>query len=244
MSDDAAFANPLVTLELVGPPDVLAALGRHPALRGPKGRRPRARALRQTWHDTADHGLAGQDLALSEAAGLWHVERLGAGWPRRPGTPSPVLAASIHPAGLEDKLGQALPGPLHPVARLTGQRLRLTPTWEGTPLECRILSGTLTAITPHGADAGERAIVRAEIEGPLVAALALARLLAIDLPVTPSLVTLPQEALLLAGAKLRPLPAPALDPEMPTDEALGHPHLRTGLDLPHPARPDRGAHRR
>ena len=64
------------------------------------------------------------------------------------------------------------------------------------------------------------AIGRAEIEGPLVAALALARQLAIDLPVTPSLTTLPHEALLLAGAKLRPLPTPLLDPEMPTDEAL------------------------
>jgi triphosphatase len=87
-------------------------------------------------------------------------------------------------------------------------------------MKCRILGGTLTAITPLGADAAERAIGRAEIEGPRVAALALARQLAIDLPVTPSLTTLPHEALLLTGAKLRPLPTPPLDPEMQTDEAL------------------------
>ena len=220
MSDDSAFANPVVTLELICPAEAVAALGRHPALRGPKTRRPRARPRIETWHETTEHGLAGQDLALAQSAGLWRVEHLGLGWPRRPGTPSTVIAASVHPAGLEAKLGYALPGPLRPVARLTGQVLRLTPTFEETPLQCRILSGTLTAIDAFGTDGETRAIGRAEIEGPLATVLALARQLALDLPVTPSLTTLPQEALLLAGAKLRPLPAPALDPEMPTDEAL------------------------
>jgi triphosphatase len=220
MPDDTAIADPVVTLELVCPPESIAALSRHPALRGAAGRRPRRRVLRRTWHDTADHGLAGQDLSLTQSGGLWHAERLGLGWPRRPGTPSPLLASSIHPAALEVKLGHALPGPLHPIARLDGRLLRLTFSYDGAPLECRILDGTLTSITPHGADAAGRAIGRAEIEGPLAAALALARHLAIDLPVTPSLTTLPQEALLLAGARLRPPPTSALDPEMPTDAAL------------------------
>jgi triphosphatase len=220
MSDETAFANPVVTIELVFPPAVVAALGRHPALRGATGRRPRSRALRQTWHDTAEHSLAAQDLALVETAGVWRIERLGLGWPRRPGTPSQVLASAINPAGLEAKLGHDLPGPLHPVARLEGQVLRRLPNHEGAQLECRIVSGTMTAITPYGTGATDSAIGRAEIAGPLVAALALARQLAADLPITPSLVTLPQEALLLAGAKLRPVPTPPLDPEMPTDEAL------------------------
>ena len=251
MTDATAYANPVVTLELVCPPEAASALGRHPALRGVNRRRPRARSLQQTWHDTIDHRLAEHDLALAEAAGAWRVERLGLGWPRRPGTPSSTLAASIHPAGLEEKLGYGLPGPLHPVARFTGQVLRLPCTHEGAALECRILTGTLTSITTQSVDGAERAIGRAEIEGPLVAALALARTLARDLPVTPSLITLPQEALLLAGAKLRPLPAPALDPEMPTDEALailtsglvstfltrlGQIETRTGAEPVHQAR--------
>jgi CHAD domain-containing protein len=220
MADRPAVSNAVVTLELICPAEAVTALRRHPALRGLKGRRPRARALRQTWHDTVEHSLASQDLTLAEAGGLWRVEHLGRGWPRRPGTASTIMASSIHPAGLEEKLGHALPGPLHPLARFTGQFLRLAPTYDGTPLECRILHGTLTAITSLGADGPERAIARAEIEGPLAAALALARALASDLPVTPSLITLPQEALLLSGARPRPLPAPTLDPEMPTDEAL------------------------
>jgi triphosphatase len=220
MSDDTVFANPLVTVELVCAPERLAALGRHPSLRGAPSRRPRWKVLRRTWHETADHGLAAQDLALMQSGALWQIEQLGLGWPRRPGTPSPNLASSIHPAGLEEKLGHALPGPLHPIARLDGRLLRLTVDYDGARLECRIITGTLTAITPQGADGAGRVIGRAEIEGPLAAALALARQLAVDLPVTPSLTTLPQEALLLAGAKLRPLPTPVLDPEMPTDEAL------------------------
>jgi triphosphatase len=220
MSDETDFPNPVVTLELIFPPDAVGLLAKHAALRGAKGRRPRARPLRQTWYDTAEHALAGQDLALAEGAGQWRAERLGLGWPRRPGTPSPVLASAVNPAGLEEQLGYALPGPLHPIARGEGQVLRLTPTFEDAQLECRILSGTLTAFTPYGVEASQTAIGRAEIRGPLVAALALARRLAADLPVTPSLTTLPQEALRLAGAKLRPLPTPALDPDMPTDEAL------------------------
>ena len=256
MPDDISLSgpvvpDPVVIIELVCQPDAAAALGRHRALRGSKARRPRARTLRQIWHDTAEHELAGQDLALVSSSGLWRAERLGLGWPRRPGTPSPILASAIHPAGLEQNLGHALPGPLHPVARLVGQTLRLTLTHEGTPLQCRIVSGTLTAITPHGADGLERRIVRAEIEGPLAAALALARQLAVDLPVTPSLFTLPQEALVLAGARLRPLPTPPLDPKMPTDEALailvaglistfltrlGQIEARTGAEPVHQAR--------
>jgi triphosphatase len=224
MSDDTVFADPIVTLELVCPPDKARALGRHPALRAPKDRLPRARPRQVIWHETPEHGLAAQDLALAQSAGMWRAERLGLGWPRRPGTPSTTIAAAVHPAGLEGELGHALPGPLRPIARFTGKLLRLTPIWaeatRETALECRILSGTVAAIDPFGAEAATRAVCRVEIDGPLTAALGLARRLAADLPVTPSLTTLPQEALLLAGAKLCFPPAPALDPEMPTDEAL------------------------
>jgi triphosphatase len=251
MSDDIAFAEPMVTLELVCAPEIAGALGRHPAFGILKGRRPRARPRQLTWHETPEHGLATQDLALAQSAGTWRVDRLGLGWPRRPGTPSTTIAASVHPAGLEGELGHALPGPLRPIARFAGKLLRLTPVWEETALECRILSGTITAIDPFGAETATRAICRAEIEGPLTAALGLARRLAADLAVTPSLITLPQEALLLAGAKLRFPPAPALDPEMPTDEALailtsglvstfltrlGQIETRTGAEPVHQAR--------
>jgi triphosphatase len=251
MPDDDAVTNPLVTLELLCPPDAVAALGRHPALKPAKSRRPRPRPLTKTWHDTPDHLLATSDRALAQTAGLWHVERLGLGWPRRPGTPSTIIGSAVNPAGLEAQLGAPLPGPLRPVARFTGHALRLSPTHEAAPLACRITRGTITAIDPHGEAGASRGIARIEIEGPLSAALSLARLLATDLPVTPSLITLPHEALLLAGARLKAPPAPALDRDMPTDEALailisglvstflsrlGQIPARTGAEAVHQAR--------
>jgi CHAD domain-containing protein len=220
MPRDDAFANPRVTLELVGPPEALVALGRHPDLKPLKGRRRRGRAIGTTWHDTPDYALAGTDRALAESGGLWLVERLGLGWPRRPGTPSTIIDSSVNPAGLEVKLGHALPGPLRPVARFTGQVSKLAIAHDEMPLDCRITSGRVTAIDPYGQETASRPVARVEIEGPLSAALDLARRLAADLPVMPSLTTLPQEALLLSGAKLKPPAAPALDPDMPTDEAL------------------------
>jgi triphosphatase len=252
MPDDGAFASPHATLELVCPPEAVAALWRHPDLKRPKGgRRPRGRALRTTWHDAPDYALAGTDLALAESSGLWRVERLGLGWPRRPGTPATTIASSVNPAGLELKLGHALPGPLRPVARFAGQVSKLALVHDEMPLECRITSGSVTAIDPFGQEILSRPVARVEIEGPLSAALDLARRLAADLPMGPSLTTLPQEALLFGGAKLKPPPAPALDPEMPTDEALailtsglvstfltrlGQIETRTGAEPVHQAR--------
>jgi CHAD domain-containing protein len=252
MPHDGAFANPHVTLELVCPPHALVALWRHPDLGRPKGsRRPRGRALRTTWHDAPDYALAATDRALAECGGLWRVERLGLGWPRRPGTPAATIDSSVNPAGLEVKLGSALPGPLRPVARFTGQLSKLALSHDDTPLEARITSGQLSVIDPFGQETASRAVARIEIEGPLSAALDLARRLAADLPVTPSLTTLPQEALLLGGATLKPPPAPALDPDMPTDEALailtsglvstfltrlGQIETRTGAEPVHQAR--------
>jgi triphosphatase len=251
MPNDGAFADPHVILELVCPPEAVVALGRHADLKRPKGRRQRGRALRMTWHDSPDYALAGSDRALAQSGGLWLVERLGLGWPRRPGTPSTTIDSSVNPAGLEVKLGIALPGPLRPVARFTGQVSKFALTHDEMPLECRITSGHVTAIDPFGQEALSRPVARVEIEGPLSAALDLARRLAANLPVTPSLTTLPQEALLLSGAKLKPPPAPALDPEMPTDEALailtsglvstfltrlGQIETRTGAEPVHQAR--------
>jgi CHAD domain-containing protein len=251
MPHDDAFANPHVTLELVCPPEAVVALWRHPTLKRPNGRRPRGRVLSMTWHDAPDSALAATDRALAESGGLWRVERLGLGWPRRPGTPATTIDSSVNPAGLEVKLGHALPGPLRPVARFTGHVSKLALTHDERPLECRITSGQLIVIDPHGQETLSRPVARVEIEGPLSAALDLARRLAADLPVTPSLTTLPQEALLLGGVKLKPPAAPALDPDMPTDEALailtsglvstflmrlGQIETRTGAEPVHQAR--------
>jgi triphosphatase len=208
------------TLELVCPPEAALALSRHPALGRPKGARARYRRVQRTWHDTPEGTLADSDRVLAEVGPSWEMESLGLSWPRGPGMPGATIAAAPHPAELEIVLGQILPGPLRPVASFNGRLQRLIVSHEGTELECRITTGTLIAINADGDDVENRPVGRVEIEGPLDAALSLARALAADFPLTPSLITLPHEARLLGGAKLKLRPSPALTPDTPTEEAL------------------------
>jgi len=219
MSNEEVVTNSLIILELAYPSTAEQDLLRHPALK-PRGRKPRPRKLELVWHDTVDFQLAHRDLALSEYAGQWHLDRLGLAWPRRPGTAAATIADAINPAGIEAELGAALPGPLRSVTRFTGEILRLPITLDGGPTECRILRGTLFALGLSGEASAPHPIYRMEIEATAAAALDLAQRLAADLPVQPAVSTLPQEALLLRGVKIKAPQAPALDPGMATEDAL------------------------
>lgn len=219
MSSEEVVTSSLIILELTYPSTAEQDLLRHPALKA-RGRRPRPRKLEQIWHDTADFQLAQRDLALSEQAGQWHLDRLGLSWPRRPGTAAAAIADAINPAGIEAELGAALPGPLHSVTRFTGESLRLPITLDGEAAECRILRGALFTLGISGEASGPHAVSRLEIEAPAAAALELARRLAADLPVQPAVTTLPQEALLRRGTKIKAPAAPALESDMATEEAL------------------------
>ena len=219
MPDSLTVALPAVTLELVCAPTALAKLARHAALKTPKVRRPRARAFTVTWHDTASYALAGRDLALADTGQGWELGRLGLGWPRRPGMAAAPIATAINPAGLEEA-GFAIPGPLHKTGSLTGERQQFTVIRDGVPLDCTLITGAAATITPQGSLGESRPVARLTISGPAAAAVGLAQALATDLPVFPALMTLPQEALLLRGAKLKPLPAPVLAADMATTEAF------------------------
>lgn len=218
MSSEVSVSDGVV-LTLVFPATAQTDLLRHPALK-PRGRKPRGKTYEETWYDTLDSQLAVRDLALSESAGQWQLRPLGFGWPRRPATAPALLAAAINPAGIEAALGEALPGPRHAVARFTGEIQRLPVTIEETAAECRLLRGTLEAFALPGEAGLPAPVLRLEIEAPAAAALDLARRLAADLPVQPAVTTLPQEALLRRGAKIKAPPAPALAAAMPTEEAL------------------------
>lgn len=211
---------PGITLSLSAPVALQAKLAAHPALLGTRRRPARGRKVSLTWHDTPDLQLAQRDLALCETAGRWSLDRLGIGWPRRPATLPPRLAEAIHPAGLEEAMGEALPGPLHAIGRFDGTLLRLAVSDESGPVVIRLLRGELRALEPGGdAAAPPRALLRLEIEGSAPAALAWARRLAAELPLLPALRTLPQSVLALRGAKIKVSP-PVLTPEMHTEEAL------------------------
>jgi CHAD domain-containing protein len=208
----------MITLTLSCAPKACPRLLRHPCL-NPGGRRPRPRKTAQTWHDTPDLLLAQRDRALMETAGRWYLDRMGLGWPRLPATLPSRFAEAINPAGLEEALGEPLPGPLHAIGRFEGSLTRLVPAIGDEALTFHLLRGELRALEPGGPASAPKALAHIEIVGPAAAALDLARLLAADLPIMPALRSLGQELLALRGTKAK-VPPPVLSAEMPTEEAL------------------------
>lgn len=208
-----------VVLELVCAPTALAKLARHPGLKSRTGRRARARAFSLTWHDTSSYALAARDLTLADTGVGWELERLGLGWPRRPGMAAAMIAAAVNPAGLEEA-GYAIPGPLQKTGRLTGERQRFSVSRDGMALDCTLVTGALESFALQEDGGATLQIARLTISGPAPAALALAQALAADLPVAPAITTLSHEVLLLRGAKLKAPAPPALAPDMPTAEGF------------------------
>ncbi len=213
---------PAPAIEMICSTEVALALPRHAAFGRPRGSRSRYRTITRTFYDTTGWDLAARDLALIEAAPVWSAETVGRA--RRQG-PRPhrftMRDPSIHPAGIEECLGHALPGPLRPFASLHGRLQRLGLNHDGAPLECRILSGTLTAVNLHGEITASRPVARIEIEGDLVAALSFAKLIGRDAAVTPSLRSLPHEALEARRGDTAGADAGKLAPAMSAAMAFG-----------------------
>lgn len=209
------------TIEMICSTEVALALPRHAAFGRPRGTRSRFRTVTRTFYDTTGWDLAACDLALVEAAPVWSAETVGRARRQGPGRPVPPSATSIHPAGIEERLGHPLPGPLRPFASLHGRLQRLGLNHDGAPLEFRILSGTLTAVNLHGEITASRPVARIEIEGDVAAALSFAKLVGRDTALTPSLRSLPHEALKLAEATLPGRVPVRLSPEMSAATAFG-----------------------
>lgn len=220
MLDQPSVATPATAVTLLCAPAAAGALLKHPALKKPRARRPRRQPLRQTWHDTADFRLAARDLALSDTSEGWHLDRLGLGWPRRPGTAAARIGTAMHPAGLQEQLGEPIPGPLRAFGRLEGEVVRFSLPQDGAALDCIITIGAIRLIDAQGIEGEDQPVARIELAGPSEAALALAQRLAVDLPVLPSLGSLPQQLLAQLGVKPKPPPPPPLAPEVPTEQAL------------------------
>jgi triphosphatase len=202
MSTRVQSGAPAPAIEMICSTEVALALPRHAAFGRPRGHRNRYRTVNRTFYDTTGWDLAARDLALIEAAPVWSAETVGRAKRQGPGRPVPPAATSIHPAGIEERLGHVLPGPLRPFASLHGRLQRLGLSHDGAALECRILSGTLTAVNLHGEITASRPVARIEIEGDLAASLSFAKLIGRDTALTPSLRSLPHEALKLAEATL------------------------------------------
>ncbi len=180
------------SLEFCLPPAELPRLLRQPPFRQ-RGGRPAAVAL--TWHDTAGHALAGQQLSLCEDTAGWRLERAspqpGEAWP--PGTPPPCLAAAPGLDGLASL--PPLDGALAPVAGFRGQRRTL---WPDADTTLTVQDGVLRG------GARETPSCRLLLAGPAPALMALSTRLAETLAVAVPPWSLAAEALASAQGGLPP----------------------------------------
>ncbi len=216
-----AGAGAAITLEFdLDPPSLAARVNRHPAIAELRGeRRPRSLAEELIWLDTAEGGLAaGGCLMETPRRGPQRLLRTMPveGLPWLPGTPATVEAGRDAAAAAPALADGA---PLVPLAAFSGRRttIPLDPG-PGEAFELSLLTGKLRAV------AAERPVARLLLRGPEPAVLALARRLALDLPLLPPAAALAEEGRALARgeavARARRRAAPDLGAAATVEAAL------------------------
>ena len=200
-------------LELAADADAAAILARLKPLAASRDGRPRNQAIKIVWHDSPDHALLADGLALAEQRGAWHLERLtpGAGtW--LPAQPPPLLSDS--PDLTE------LPSPLAPVAAFEGRRSVSVHHLADTAVTLTIDKGILRAVT------AERAVARITLSGGEPAVRVASTMIAAAVPAAVPGFSLAAEAIAMATGETpqpRHLGAPVLPDAVRTvPEALAH----------------------
>ncbi|MBN9509802.1 MAG: CHAD domain-containing protein [Alphaproteobacteria bacterium] len=200
-------------LELVLPATEAARLTRLKAIAPLLRSGHRSVAVEQVWHDTAEGALAAEGLALCERREgrqrRWQLVALRADPPG--GAMEPLAEADAL-----DRLGEALPAPLLPVAACVGRLRRVQVDHPEGSVALALLTGRVRSA------AGERAVCRVGLAGSAAPAVALA--ITATLPLAPPAASLPAEALATAGRPVpgRRLGAPALAPELGVSVAFAH----------------------
>ena len=130
-------------LELDLAPDDATRLPRLALLAPMKSGRARTRPVRIVWHDSPDHALAADGLALAEQRPFWRLERLA----MQPlGVPAEVLATDRTTAAL----GHSLPDPRVPLVAFEGRAQTLTLAAEQGGVVLTLLNGMVrTLATEH-----------------------------------------------------------------------------------------------
>jgi triphosphatase len=160
-------------LDLAMPPEAAARLLRHPAIAARRIGRARSGAEDVIWLDSAEGSLAGQGLVLEQRRRAEPALRRSLPAADAPSLPGFSELAKAEP--LDNRITET---PV-PFAALTGRRSLLQLAGE-PPIELELLQGRLRAV------ADEQPIARLRIAGEPGAALALARLLATELPLLPA----------------------------------------------------------
>ena len=199
--------------ELTVPVEAAAGLGRLKALAANREGRARSQTVKIVWHDSPEHALLADGLALSEQRGLWRLERALPGpdtW--LPAQPPPVVGEAPDMA--------TLPSPLAPLAAFEGRRTTSVHRFGEDLVTLTIERGVLRAVT------AEQPVARILLSGEEVAVRAAALLIAGAIAAEVPVASLAAEAIGLAtgrAPKARHRGAPVLpDSEIGVPEALAH----------------------
>jgi CHAD domain-containing protein len=233
-------------LELDLAPDDAARLPRLALLAPMKSGRARARPVRIVWHDSPDHALAADGLALAEQRPFWRLERLAM---QRLGAPAEVVVTDRTTAAL----GHALPDPRVPLVAFEGRAQTLTLGGEQGAIVLTLLNGVVRTL------ASEHRISRVRLEGDAAAVQSLATAITGELRLSVACTSLAGEALaVVTGVPPAQSTGPAeLPPGLGTAAAFAHvadhlggvilhfaPAAASGRDGPEPVHQMRVAVRR
>lgn len=187
-----------LTLEFALPAEAAARLPRVPIVRAHRAGRSRGAAAETVWFDTADGALAQQGLAVeAPRRGARALLRClpDTRVPWHPGRP-PEVVRHLAAGEMPDEAGDA---PLVAVAAFTGRRQALRLALPAGVVELVVLDGRLRCV------AAELPVARLTLDGPPSAVIEVARALAGEVALLPSLCALAEAGRALAtGAPPRP----------------------------------------
>jgi triphosphatase len=174
--------------ELAAHAGAVTDLGRLKPLTANRDGRSRSQSVKIVWHDSPEHALLAEGLALSEQRGVWRLERVLPGqdtW--LPAQPAPVVAEAPDPA--------TLPSPLAPLAAFEGRRTSSVHRFGEASVTLTVERGLLRAVT------AEQPVARILLSGEEAAVHAATRLIADTIIVAVPLASLAAEAIALATGR-------------------------------------------
>lgn len=175
-------------LELAADLDAVAGLSRLKSLTASRDGRSRNSSIKIVWHDSPEHALFGDGLALAEQRGVWRLERIYPGsatW--LPGQPVPIVTEA------PDR--ETLPSPLAPLAAFEGRQTTAVHLFDGQPVTITVAKGVLRAVT------AEQPMARIWLSGEEQAVRQAALLIAGAVPVKIPLVSLAAAGIALATGR-------------------------------------------
>lgn len=175
-------------LELAADVDAVAGLSRLKSLTASRDGRPRNSPIKIVWHDSPEHALFGDGLALAEQRGVWRLERIFPGsetW--LPAQPVPIVTRA------PDR--ETLPSPLAPLAAFEGRQAISVHLFDGQPVTITVAKGVLRAVT------AEQPVARIWLSGDEQAVRQAALLIAGAVPVQVPLVSLAAAGIALATGR-------------------------------------------